>query len=132
MPQLGFSRAALLFWSGLLFGCAPTVPAPAPPPIPPPAAQERMVYVFVERGQSLDAIAKTYHVAKQRIIAVNKLTPPFALKPGLVLAIPFSDIEAAPPSKKTTTTKTKPPTAADVDVPKSARPKPPPDVIPLD
>jgi LysM repeat protein len=88
-------------------------------------------YAFVERGQSLDAIAKTYHVAKQRIIAANKLTPPFTLKPGLVLAIPLSAIEAAPPSQKTATTKLRP-AAADADVPKRARPKHTPDAIPLD
>jgi hypothetical protein len=69
MRRLGFSGAALLFCSVLLFGCGPSEPPPPPPaPIPPPAGQESMVYVFVERGQSLDAIAKTYHVAKQRIM----------------------------------------------------------------
>jgi lipoprotein NlpD len=133
MRRLGFSGAALLLCSGLLFGCGPSEPpTPPPAPIPPPAAQESMVYVFVERGQSLDAIAKTYHVAKQRIIAVNKLSPPFTLKPGLVLAIPLSAIESSPPSQKTVITKPRPPVAADADVPKRARPKQSPDVIPLD
>jgi LysM repeat protein len=133
MKRLGFSRTALLLCCGLLADCAPSAPPPAP--APPPVAQEPMIYVVVERGQSLDAIAKRYRITKQRIIAANKLTPPFSLKPGLVLAIPLS--AAGPPAKKTAT-KPRSTEAVDSDEtpsapPKSARPKrPPPEVIPLD
>jgi hypothetical protein len=65
---------------------------------------------------------------------VNKLTPPFTLKPGLVLAIPLNDIQslAPAPSQKTATTKPRPPAAADADVAKRPKPKQAPDVIPLD
>jgi hypothetical protein len=99
-----------------------------------PAAGRAGVYgLRLRRARAIAyAIAKTYHVAKQRIIAANKLSPPFTLKPGLVLAIPLSAIESSPPSQKTVITKPRPPVAADADVPKRARPKQSPDVIPLD
>ena len=139
MSQLGMFRAALILGAGALAtACAgqPTPVAQTAAPVPPAAKQ---VYVVVERGQSLDRIARDYGVAKQDIIAANQLKPPYELKPGTVLAVPAG---AAQRPKEAAQSKAAPPTQAAPKLPQAAaatgparptRPKrPPPEVIPLD
>ena len=135
MGQLGMFRAALILGAvALATACAgQSTPHTVAPP---PAAKQ--IYVVVERGQSLDRIARDYRVAKQEIIAANQLKPPYELKPGTVLTLPAS---AAQPPKEATQSKgapgqsaPKPPQAVAATAPaRPTRPKrPPPEVIPLD
>ena len=95
MFRLGLYRTAVIVACGLVAACAERPPAVAP--APPPAAA-KPIYVVVERGQSLNRIAQTYHVAKGDIIAANQLKPPYRLKPGTVLAIPVVATESAEPA----------------------------------
>ena len=44
-------------------------PAPVEPSVAPAASAAKQIYVVVERGQSLDRVARDYRVAKQDIIA---------------------------------------------------------------
>ena len=46
-------------------------------------------FVVVERGQSLESIARTYRVTKRDIIATNHLAVPYNLKPGTQLEVPL-------------------------------------------
>jgi hypothetical protein len=69
-----------------------TVPATAPLP------GRGSFHVFVERGQNLNRIAQLYHVAKPDIIAANQLKPPYTLKPGTILEIPFAAVQSVKPS----------------------------------
>jgi LysM repeat protein len=46
-------------------------------------------FVVIERGQSLESIARTYRVAKRDIIATNQLAAPYNLKPGTQLEVPL-------------------------------------------
>src|SRR5258708_19633635 len=46
-------------------------------------------FVVVERGQSLESIARTYRVAKRDIIETNHLAVPYNLKPGTQLEVPL-------------------------------------------
>ena len=92
----GTARAATVaILAGFAGGCAgQSIPAPvyyggatepivAPMPAPPPALQ-----VIVQRGQTLDGYAYTYHLPKSAIIAANGLRPPYELKTGQRLIIP--------------------------------------------
>src|SRR4051794_30526281 len=101
MFRLSIYRITLIVGCGLVAACAERPPAVAP--APPPAAA-KPIYVVVARGQSLDRIAQTYHVAKDDIIAANQLKPPYRLKPGTVLAVPVVATEPAEPA----TTRPKP------------------------
>jgi LysM repeat protein len=94
MLQLGVYRTALIVACGLVAACAER-PSPAPPAAAP--AAKKQIYVFVQRGQSLDQLAQTYRVAKDDIIAANQLKPPYSLKPGTVLTIPAAIAEPALP-----------------------------------
>ena len=137
MSQLGMFRAALILGAVALATACAGQPTPVAHTVaPPPAAKQ--IYVVVERGQSLDRIARDYRVAKQEIIAANQLKPPYELKPGTVLTLPAS---AAQPPKEATQSKgtstqaaPKPPQAVAATAPaRPTRPKrPPPEVIPLD
>jgi LysM repeat protein len=80
---------------GLVTACSER-PSPMAPAAPPRATATKQIYVFVQRGQSLDHIAKTYRVAKDDIIAANQLKPPYSLKPGTVLAIPAEITQSKP------------------------------------
>jgi LysM repeat protein len=130
--------AFLLLGCALLLGaCAERTP-PAAEPAATAAPTPAGFYIVVERGQSLDSIARTYRVAKGEIVAANKLMPPYGLKPGTVLQIPRA---AASPAKQTTTrpkpaaAEAKPGRSAKTaaPAPQSGRPKrSPPEVIPLD
>src|SRR3954454_15335002 len=95
MFRLGIYRTALIVGCCLVAACAERPPAVAP--AAPPAAA-KSIYVVVARGQSLDRIAQTYHVAKNDIITANRLKPPYRLKPGTVLAVPVVATEAAEPA----------------------------------
>jgi LysM repeat protein len=95
MFRLSSYRTAMIVGCGLVAACAERPPAAAP--ATPPAAA-KPIYVVVARGQSLDRIAQTYHVAKDDIIAANHLNPPYRLEPGTVLAVPFVATEAAKPA----------------------------------
>jgi LysM repeat protein len=95
MFRLGIYRTALIVGCCLVAACAERRPAVVP--AAPPAAA-KPIYVVVARGQSLDRIAQTYHVAKDDIIAANQLKPPYRLKPGTVLAIPVVATEASEPA----------------------------------
>lgn len=138
MSQLGIVRAALILGTGALAAACAGQPAPVGPTVAPAQPAARQIYVVVERGQSLDRIARDYRVAKQDIIAANQLKPPYELKPGTVLAMPMG---AAQPPKEVTPAKSalpaqatsKPDQAAATAGARPTRPKrPPPEVIPLD
>jgi len=103
--RCGAARAATVaILAGLVGGCAAqSGPAPvyyrgagepviAPMPAPPPALQ-----VIVQRGQTLDGYAYTYHLPKSAIIAANGLRPPYELKTGQRLVIPNQQLAMAPP-----------------------------------
>lgn len=128
-------RAALLLGCSLLIAsCAEQPPAAVTTPAAPAPDQTRLL-VVVERGQSLDRIARLYRVPKRDIIAANKLKPPYALRPGSVLQIPLA---ASEPAKRTvtrpTTATVKPDRSAETTAPAPRRKakRPAPEVIPLD
>jgi len=89
----GAATAAIL--AGLVAGCVgQSRPAPvylrgagqpvfAAMPAQPPAVQ-----VIVQRGQTLDGYAYTYHLPKSAIIAANGLRSPYKLEAGQHLVIP--------------------------------------------
>lgn len=58
-----------------------------------PPAGRAAFYVRVERGQSLDQLAKLYRVPKQRIVVVNNLAPPYRVAPGSHLEIPLDGLK---------------------------------------
>src|SRR5215204_2254979 len=89
MTTLGRLNAALILAiSMFLAGCADRS---APTPVVPSTASSpatKQVYVVVQRGQSLDQIARSFRVPKGDIITANNLAPPYSVKPGATLAIP--------------------------------------------
>jgi len=88
-------QIAILLSSGLLLaacGGRKDSIVPAATPAQPPAASR--IYIVVQRGQILDALAERFHVDKAEIIALNNLKSPYTLKPGAVLQIPA--LPAAP------------------------------------
>jgi LysM repeat protein len=79
----------------LTLACGALLAACAERPVPPPSITSatsslaaKQTYIIVQRGQSLDQIARTFRVPKAEIIAANKLAPPYHIKPGAALAIP--------------------------------------------
>ena len=78
----------------------------------PPVQTGGSIVVVVQRGQSLDQIAKDYQASKSEIIAANHLSPPYTLKPGTFLQVPV---------RGQTTTGTKQPIQSDAATAKSAR-----------
>jgi LysM repeat protein len=141
MRQFSFLRAALFLGYGVLVSACANNPAPVaavtPASTTPPAGH---AYLVVDRGQSLDKIAQTYHVAKRDLIAANHLTPPFGLKPGMVLEIPAPTMKSVAKAKErpedggAVEAGAKPVRTGAVAGPaRSAKPKPSePEVIPLD
>jgi lipoprotein NlpD len=143
-------QIAILLSSGLLLaacgGRKDSIVSPVP--AQPPAASR--IYIVVQRGQTLDALAERFRIDKAEIIALNNLKPPYTLKPGAVLQIPALSAPLEPeeqtiepaansPLPATAAAAPKPtPSAADVAPARPARPKPqpklktPPKVIPLD
>ena len=83
------SRAALVLVSVALLTACADEPRTAPPMTTAGAIPDAgKIYVVVQRGQSLDQIARSFGVPKGDIIAANNLGPPYSVKPGAVLAIP--------------------------------------------
>jgi len=74
---------------GPTMGAAPAALAP-PAPIHREARQ-----ITVQRGQSLNGVARDYHVKPAAIVAANHLSPPYELKTGAKLVIP----DAGPPAQ---------------------------------
>ena len=94
-------QIAILLSSGLLVaacGSRKDAIVPRATPAEPPAASR--VYIVVQRGQTLDALAERFGIDKAEIIALNNLKPPYMLKPGAVLQIPA--LPAAPEQEKQT------------------------------
>jgi lipoprotein NlpD len=147
------STTVILGCALLLAACAgrDASVGPAAKPAPSPARNE--IYILVQRGQTLDAVAGRFKVAKADIIAINDLKPPYTLKPGAILKLPVAaqelnpetsaDEKPAPLSKPlrpaTTAAMTAPPAAAPARARRPVRPKSSekpqpsaPQVIPLD
>src|SRR3954470_20704117 len=132
-------QIAILLSSGLLLtacGGRKDSIVPAATPAQPPAASR--IYIVVQRGQTLDALAESFRIDKAEIIALNNLKPPYMLKPGAVLQIPAlpaaleqeeQTIEPAahapPPAPAAATPKPTPSAAASAPA-QPARPKPQP------
>jgi LysM repeat protein len=118
--------------------------APVATSAPSPAKNE--MYIVIQRGQTLDAVADRFHITKADIIALNDLKPPYRLKPGGVLKLPVTaqlhqETEAdegsaslpKPSSTATAVTTPAPPAQAQRPArPKAAEKPKPPKVIPLD
>ena len=151
MEQKAALQIAILLSSSLLLaacGDRKDSIVPAATPAQPPAAGR--IYIIVQRGQTLDALADRFRIDKAAIIALNNLKPPYMLKPGTVLQIPAlptaleqeeQTIEPpthSPPPARAATVPKPTPSAADSAPARPARPKPqprpktPPEVIPLD
>lgn len=62
-------------------------PPPPPVPVPPPQDQPEMVWHVVERGTTLNALAKAYGVSVADIMRVNKMKKP-VIYAGQKLMIP--------------------------------------------
>jgi LysM repeat protein len=133
MSKVVIFRAALIFAAGAVATACGEKPAPVAHTAVPAAPAAKQIYVVVERGQTLDQIARNYRVAKQDIVAVNQLKPPYELKPGTVLTIPAG---AAQPPKEATQSKAAPKPDQAAAMARSARPtrpkRPPAKAIPLD
>jgi LysM repeat protein len=113
-----------------------------------PAPARNEIYIVIQRGQTLDAIADRFHITKADIIALNDLKSPYRLKAGGILKLPVAaqlNPEAQtnegpatltrPPKSATTATMSAPPTQARRPVRPKAPEKPnpsAPQVIPLD
>ena len=139
MHRSNFLRALMFLGAAVLAACG----GDTAPPMGPPnggAAIGPHTYHLVGSGQSLDDIARIYHVPKAGIIAANRLSAPYNLKPGTMLDIPIGIAVPAAAEKP----KPKPPTHAHVtrrpsrttgDQARAGSPKPKqpePKVIPLD
>ena len=74
---------ACLAASGCSNSSMPEKVAPSPP-----VQTGGNIVVVVQRGQSLDQIAKEYQASKSDIIAANHLSSPYTLKPGTFLQVP--------------------------------------------
>jgi LysM repeat protein len=78
----------VLTCGSLIGGCADHSRATvaAPPPAQEPARPTQQI--VVQRGQSLDEIARTRRVSKHEIIQLNQLAAPYTLKAGATLLVP--------------------------------------------
>ena len=142
-------QIAILLSSGLLLAaCSSRKDSSvlAATPAQPPTASR--IYIVVQRGQTLDALAEKFRIDKAEIIVLNNLKHPYMLKPGAVLQIPA--LPAALDQKEQTIEPPTPspsPTRAAAGAPKPTpsaadsrparpkrqpRPKTSPEVIPLD
>jgi lipoprotein NlpD len=152
MEQKAALQIAILLSSSLLLaacGNRKDSIVPAATPAQPPAASR--IYIVVQRGQTLDALADRFRIDKAEIIALNNLKPPYVLKPGAVLQIPAlataleqekQTIEPpthSPPPARAAAGAPKPTPSAAASAPvrpatpkRQPRPKTPPEVIPLD
>src|SRR5215213_7026819 len=121
-------QIAILLSSGLLLaacGGRKDSIVPAATPAQPPAASR--IYIVVQRGQTLDALAERFRIDRAEIIALNNLKPPYMLKPGAVLQIPA--LPAALEQEEQTiepAAHAPPPATAAAAPARPARPKPQP------
>ena len=130
----------LILTSGLLIGgCAdhPRATVAAPPAAQEPARPTQEI--VVQRGQSLDEIARTLRVAKQEIIQLNHLAPPYALKAGATLLVPAGHAQPVkqakprPPAPASTTKAAEANRLVEVQpARRTSAPRTKPEVIPLD
>jgi LysM repeat protein len=138
--------AAIVSCGICLTACSGRQSPSAPAAIAAPSPARNEMYIVIQRGQTLDAVADRFHITKADIIALNDLKPPYRLKPGGVLKLPVTaqlhqEPEAdegsaslpKPSSTATAVTTPAPPAQAQ----RAARPKTsekpkPPEVIPLD
>jgi LysM repeat protein len=131
----------------LLTACAGRAPPSVPTAATATSPAKNEIYIVVQRGQTLDAVADRFHVTKADIIALNDLKPPYRLKPGGVLKLPVAaqldpgtqeDEGPATPPRPARAATTAATTAPPAQAPRPARPKtsekpkPSPQVIPLD
>ena len=151
--QRALGMAAMLSYGLLLAACANRDASIAPSAASRPSPARNEIYLVVQRGQTLDAVAERFRVSKADIIALNDLKPPYRLKSGAVLKLPAAAAEAnpetqteeeaapapRPPRAATTATATAPPATAPAQARQPARPKTsekpkpsPSRVIPLD
>jgi LysM repeat protein len=104
MTTLGRLHAAsILAVSMFLVGCADRS-ASVPPGTATASSATKQFYVVVQRGQSLDQIARSFRVSKADIIAANNLVPPYSVQPGTTLVIPgaapqLAENPPAPPKR---------------------------------
>ena len=110
MLRLDIAHVAVIIGCLVTNGCSsPSTPEKVA--ASPPVQTGGSVVVIVQRGQSLDQIAKAYQASKSDIIAANHLSPPYTLKPGTFLQVPV----------RGQTTGTKQPIQSDAATVKSAR-----------
>ena len=70
---------------------APVAPAPAPVPAPRPAPTAAPSQCIVDPGDTLSGIAAQFGVSLDALIAVNGITEPDLIFPGMVLDLPASE-----------------------------------------
>lgn len=95
-------RMAAIASSSAVSRAAPPPPAPTtrPAPPPPPAADVGPHYEYVvEKGQTLDFIAKGFGTTRAKILAANPGLKPNVLRVGQKLIIPAEETSAAPAPK---------------------------------
>lgn len=97
-------RMAAIASSSAVSRAAPPPPASAPAtrpaPPPPPAADVGPHYEYVvEKGQTLDFIAKGFGTTRAKILAANPGLKPNVLRVGQKLIIPAEETSAAPAPK---------------------------------
>ena len=92
MRWVSMLRSAVLL-SGLFLAACASAPTPDQTqsrlPLWLDGTGRAAFFVVVERGQSLESIARTYRVAKRDIIETNHLAVPYNLKPGTQLEVPL-------------------------------------------
>lgn len=138
----GIARVvAMAILAGMVGACADQTGTPAPvymmggpttgaaAPAPAPVRREAR-QVTVQRGQTLNAIARDHHVKPAAIVAANQLKPPYKLKAGSRLIIPDSD--ALPAQMAAPAPGAPQVAAAPLPPPPSSAAKALPDIVPLD
>jgi murein DD-endopeptidase MepM/ murein hydrolase activator NlpD len=117
-------RVAVLALAGAALGaCAEQSSEPAPvylkagtaTPMPAPVFAPRplspRISVTVRPGQTLNGLARDYHIRPSLIVAANDLKPPYELKTGQRLLVPLSDTPlVAVPARTQSASAAPPPT----------------------
>jgi murein DD-endopeptidase MepM/ murein hydrolase activator NlpD len=122
---------------GVLAACAPGIETPAPVVSGAPPIERRPETITIQRGQTLSAIAQTYHVPMRVIADANGLSPPYRIQVGRTLIIPGAApprIAAAPPSVAAlpaTRSPEAPPPATRPDLPAPPTPETSVSAVPL-
>lgn len=92
-------RVAAIASSSAVSRPAPPPPAPAARPAPPAADVGPHYEYVVEKGQTLDFIAKGFGTTRAKILAANPGLKPNVLRVGQKLIIPAEETSAAPAPK---------------------------------